>query len=284
MIISSNNSLSLKYTVLSHGWFQLAPWKWDHHNEILSRIEPCPDDSLTLISCSQIGPKSLFVQIPQTGFELLGEQWINRTVNRWLSLDWDPTPAIELSRRIDPEISNFLQIGGGRFLRGTSFYEDCIKTILTINANWKFTRRMANEITMNLGGGVFPTPVKMIKAGSAALKRYLRLGFRAEVICEVSSQLLDKGIINEWGILQKEDLCYEDMIQFRGLGPYSVNHILMLMHDFRTIPVDSEVVSYCNQILKIESSEVQDHFARWGNYRFLGYKLRRIIDALSSDL
>lgn len=283
MILKSSYPLSLEQTVLSHGWYQLAPWNWDSINGILSRNELFEDGYSRIINCSQHNAESILIHLPPSDSKSVDDAYIRRCVTRWLSLDWDPTPAIELSSILDPEICFFLKNGGGRFLRGTSFYEDCIKTILTINANWKFTIRMANDICRQLGEGRFPTPISIINAGPTVLKNYLHLGFRAEVIYETTKQLLDREIINEGGTLEKNDLCYEDMIHFRGLGPYSVHHILMLMHNFETIPIDSEVVSYCNKILKIERNDIQEHFTKWGKYRFLGYKLRRIIDSLQTN-
>ncbi|MQF64813.1 hypothetical protein FIM04_01645 [SAR202 cluster bacterium AC-409-J13_OGT_754m] len=282
MIIKSKHSLSLKHTVLSHGWFQLAPWTWDSNSGVLSRLELFQDGYLSLISCSQINSKSIFVQVPKSDSNFVDENSIKTKVKRWLSLDWNPRPAIQLSNTIDPDISDFIQAGGGRFLRGSSFYEDCIKTILTINANWQFTVRMAKDLSEKLGQGSFPTPSIIKQTGPTVLRNDLRLGFRAEVIFGLTQQLLDRGIITESGILKKVDLGFQDMIRFHGLGPYSVHHILMLIHDYEMIPVDSEVASYCKNTLNIDSMNIQEHFAKWDKYRFLGYKLRRIIDSIQT--
>ncbi len=264
---------------MSHGWFQLAPWNWDPINHNLSRIELCRDGYLKRVICGQVNSKSISIQIPDADLTPIEKEYIKKKAERWFSFAWDPTEAIRLSKIIDPEVSRFIENGGGRFLRGSSFYEDCIKTILTINANWKFTVRMAADISMQLGEGGFPNPLTILKAGPIILKKDLRLGFRAEVIYQISRQLLDRGIIDERGMLKKPTLGFEDLIQFRGLGPYTVNHILMLLHNFEWIPIDSEVTNYCQLTYKLKTDEIQEYFAPWGKYRFLGYKLRRIIDS-----
>ena len=64
----------------------------------------------------------------------------------------------------------------------------------------------------------------------------------------------------------------------KGIGPYSASHIAMLEHDFRNIPIDSEVSKYCMEQLSVKPEDVFTLFDKWGDYRFLGYKLSRILD------
>jgi hypothetical protein len=49
-----------------------------------------------------------------------------------------PTLSIVISER-----------GGGRMLRGSCFYEDFIKTVLTINANWSATCKPSLSATLS---------------------------------------------------------------------------------------------------------------------------------------
>jgi 3-methyladenine DNA glycosylase/8-oxoguanine DNA glycosylase len=277
-IIQSKHRFSLNDTVTSHGWFQLAPWKWDPTSGILSRMERCPAGELTEISCKQISNKSLRIKSTDQCLITTSNKLLEEKITRWLSLEWNPFEAINLANKTDPAIGQLIELGGGRFLRGSSFYEDCIKTILTINANWQFTIRMVDSMVAKLGRGAFPTPSEAIQAGPQFLQKELGLGFRSSVIFELSCQLIEREIIDPCGNLKKTKLEFEDMIQFRGLGPYTVNHILMLLHDFEWIPIDSEVTKYCQLRYKLKADEIQQYFAEWGKFRFLGYKLRRIID------
>jgi hypothetical protein len=52
----------------------------------------------------------------------------------------------------------------------------------------------------------------------------------------------------------------------------------MLEHDFSHIPVDSEVSKYCEEKYLLKPDQVAGFFESWGDYRFLGYKLSRIVD------
>jgi len=58
-------------------------------------------------------------------------------VRRWLSADWEPAAAIAAL----PDVAQLIELGGGRMLRGSFFYEDFAKTVLTINTSWSATCR-----------------------------------------------------------------------------------------------------------------------------------------------
>ena len=75
-------------------------------------------------------------------------------VRRWLSADWEPAPAIAAL----PNAAALIRRGGGRMLRCSCFYEDFIKTVLTINANWSATRRMVAALVAEPGGGSLSQP------------------------------------------------------------------------------------------------------------------------------
>jgi 3-methyladenine DNA glycosylase/8-oxoguanine DNA glycosylase len=124
---------------------------------------------------------------------------------------------------------------------------------------------------------VFPSPLEIIDHGEDFLRQELRLGFRSIVLAESSSQLLEKGFIDDQGNLVQTDLNFEDLVALRGIGPYSANHLMMLTHDFGRIPIDSEVTRYCKEHYDLEPEDIEFFFNKWGEYRFLGYKLSRII-------
>ena len=73
-------------------------------------------------------------------------------MQRWLSADWEPALAIAAL----PDVAQLIERGGGRMLRGSSFYEDFVKTVLTINTSWSATCRMVAALVAEPGGGSFP--------------------------------------------------------------------------------------------------------------------------------
>ena len=268
--------ISLRHTVFSHGWVYLEPWRWDEDRQELSRPERIASSTVQL-RVTQRAPRTLLVAVD--GEQLAGHQrkFAESTVRRWLSVDWDPRPAIRVAGEIDPKIAAFIKSGGGRFLRCSTFYEDFVKTVCTIHATWASTRRMVSSLVNGLGDGTFPTPAQVLDHGEDRLRKELRLGFRSRVLAESTFRLLDEGTINDRGDLAGGKIAYEDLLGLRGVGGYTASHMMMLLGDFSRVPVDSEVTRFCKDRYGIEPKEVDSFFERWGQYRFLGYKLSRAL-------
>lgn len=270
--------VSLLHTVFSHGWAQLPPWHWNYASKTLSRIEPIAKTRLTRISVSQVGTKLFRLGIDEQGIgpknlvDLLG------TVKRWLSLDWNPEEAIVISAALDQNVSLFIKQGGGRFLRGSTFYEDLVKTICTINTNWKSTIRMCSQLVENLGHNSFPTPDVVMSAGPPTLYKQLKLGFRAKILFETTVALLQRKIINSDGNLIDADFNLESLLSLKGIGRYSLAHVKLLSHDFSHIPIDSEVSKYFKERYNVHPKAIESVFNDWGAYKSLGYKVTRMLD------
>lgn len=266
--------LSLKSTVKSHGWYGLAPWGWDDRSESLSRPERLPSGVRARIEARQETPSSIQVAVEDKGLGPLDLEWARATVARWLSADWDPAEAIALASHIDPAIAIAIGEGGGRFLQGSTFYEDFAKTVCTIQIAWSGTRRMVTSLVDELGDGLFPTPRTILDAGESTLRAKVRLGFRAPNLVESTEQLLERGLIDDSGRSGVEGrITYDELISLPGIGPYAASHIRMLLHDFSRVPVDSAVSRSLRARYGLEPEEIDTFFERWGKYRFLGYKL-----------
>jgi len=274
----SDFNASLYHTVYSHGWFRLAPWHWNHANNTLSRSERLRDEKTYVIKIRQNGVMEFTLEISQDTLDQVDLENIRHTVKRWLSLDWDPRPAIRTASSLDTRISSFIKDGGGRFLRSSTFYEDFVKTVCTINTNWSSTLRMSSALVDQIGKGTFPSPLEIIMIGQDTLSSRLKLGFRSKVLIDATNHLLTRGIMNENGQLIADKLTFEDLLQIRGIGPYSASHIMMLCHDYSRIPIDSTVISYCKDRYGLVPDEIQEFFHEWGDHRMLGYKISRLLD------
>ena len=270
--------VSLRHTVSSHGWVNLAPWHWDAETVELSRTERLETGRLAPVRVSQSNARSVVVKIDVDNLGRQEFEEIEAIVKRWLSIDWNPMDAVRVAEINDPRIALFIKNGGGRFLRGSTFYEDFVKTVCTINASWAFTVRMVSSLVTQIGNGVFPTPSMVVERGEKFLAQEVRLGFRARVLAESSQELQRLGIVDSKGNRSDTELVHEDLLGLRGIGPYSSNHVMMLCHDFSRVPIDSEVSAYCRERHGMESEEIEVFFDVWGDYRFLGYKLERILE------
>ena len=268
LTISSSHDVSLRMTVQSHGWVALEPWKWDEEAGELSRTDLLGE--LTKITVSQSGPST--IQVRAEGSD---NSAVEATARRWLSLDWDPTEAIEAASGVDSDVADVIRQGGGRFLRGSNFYEDYLKTVCTVQINWAGTKRMAGRLVQEIGGGSVPTPVQVLDAGEAALRERASLGFRAKGIMVSTERLLRDGLVDESGVGAEGLLTYEALIGLHGIGPYAASHMRVLLHDFSRVPVDSEVTKFFRERHGIGPKAVEAFLERWGEYKFLGYRLSR---------
>ncbi len=271
-ILDNPHGVSLYQTVRSHGWVDLRPWVWDGEAQRLSRTERLASGQIVSIDVAQESAPDLSISVEGDGVGTAEVAHVPPVVRRWLSLDWDPQPAVDVASDVDAKLATFLRNGGGRLLRGSTFYEDFVKTVCTIQINWAGTKRIVGTLIDEIGGGFVPSPAQVIGAGEDGLREKARLGFRARGLVESTERLLERGLIDEQGNGESDRLIYEELIALRGIGPYAASHLRLLLHDFSRIPIDSEVTKYCRDRLGLASDEIQPFFERWGQYRFLGYR------------
>ncbi len=167
-------------------------------------------------------------------------------------------------------------------LRCSSFYEDFVKTVLTINTSWSSTCRMAAALVAEPGGGAFPGPEAVLDYGEARLRERARLGFRAATVVGATQRLLEDGAIDAAGEGRAERLSHDYLLDLKGIGPYAAAHCRVLLHDFSRIPIDSEVTAYLRQRHGCDPAAFAADRSDWGPYLALGYKLMRLDEKVSS--
>jgi 3-methyladenine DNA glycosylase/8-oxoguanine DNA glycosylase len=269
------SAIDLALTVASHGWAYLAPWRWDPEAGVLARHERI-NRRLGTIAVAQRDLGA--VVIHSDGFTPTDHDAISGRVSRWLSADWEPSGAIAVLGGDAALIGR----GGGRILRCSTFYEDFVKTVLTINTSWSSTCRMAAALVAEPGDGGFPGPEAVLDYGEQRLRERARLGFRAPTVISTTRQMLDDGAIDVAGEGQTERLGHDYLIGLKGIGPYAAAHCRLLLHDFARIPVDSSVVAYLRERHDCGPAAFAASRAAWGSYLALGYKLARLREKLEA--
>ena len=265
--------VSLRSTVKSHGWVMLAPWGWDDSASVLWRSDRLTSGLTARIQATQPETGRIGVAVEGDGVSQSDLDEASGLVRRWLSVDWGPADAIVAAREVDQAAAETIERGGGRLLRSSTFYEDFVKTVCTIQIAWSGSLRMVAAL-VEAGGGLFPTPARVLELGEAGL-RERGTGFRARSLAEGTETMLDRGLIDEAGRAAAGPVAYGDLIALWGIGPYAAAHMTVLQHDFSRIPVDSEVTSYCRDRYGIGPKEIDAHFEPWGKFRFLGYRLTK---------
>jgi hypothetical protein len=265
--------VDLGLTVASHGWVYLAPWQWDPDAGLLARIEKI-GNRIGNVEVAQGDPDA--VSIGWEGFDTSDEGEILRRVRRWLSADWEPAAAIAAL----PDAAGLIERGGGRMLRASSFYEDFVKTVLTINTNWSSTRRMVAALVAEPGCGAFPDPGSVLDYGETRLRERARLGFRAPILIAATRRMLEDEVITVSGEGSLDRLSHDYLISLKGIGPYAAAHCRVLLHDFSRIPVDSSVATYLRERHGCDPAAFAADRSSWGLYIALGYRLARLREKL----
>ncbi len=265
--------IDLALTVASHGWVHLEPWRWEPETGTLSHAERIGAERGT-IAVTQRDPATLAV----TWEGLAGaepEEIVGRAA-RWVSADWDPAAAIAALGAGFVEETALIARGGGRILRCSTFYEDFVKTVLTVNTSWSGTCRMSAALVAEPGDGAFPEPAAILDYGEERLRRLAKLGFRAPVVVAATQRLLNDGAIDEAGNGDAERLDHEYLVGLKGIGPYAAAHCRMLLQDFSRIPVDSVVVAHLRERHDTTPQDFIAARAECGAYLGLGYRLLRL--------
>ena len=265
--------IDLALTVASHGWVHLEPWRWDAETGTLSHTERIGAER-GAISVTQRDPATLVATWEGLAGAEPGE--IVGRAARWVSADWNPAAAIAALGAGFVEEAALIARGGGRILRCSTFYEDFVKTVLTVNTSWSGTCRMSAALVAEPGDGAFPEPAAILDYGEERLRRLAKLGFRAPVVMAATQRLLDDGAIDAAGNGGAQRLDHEYLVGLKGIGPYAAAHCRMLLQDFSRIPVDSVVVAHLRERHDTTPQDFIAARAECGAYLGLGYRLLRL--------
>lgn len=168
-------------------------------------------------------------------------------------------------------------------LRGSFFYEDFVKTVLTINTSWSATCRMVAALVAEPGGGSFPGPELLLDYGEDRLRAQGKLGFRARTLTMATRQMIDDGAVTPSGEGSPERLDHDYLLRLYGIGPYAAAHCRVLLHDFSRIPVDTSVVAYLRERFDCTPADFAVERSSWGAYLALGYRLTRLREKLEQS-
>jgi N-glycosylase/DNA lyase len=240
----------------------------------------------TLLRAERIGDRIGTIAVRQRDATTLTVSWdgfpdsakteILRRAGRWVSAEWSPVAAVAALAPSFADEAALVARGGGRLLRCSTFYEDFIKTLLTVNTSWSGTCRMNAALIAEPGGGAFPLPEAVIDYGEERLRQIAKLGFRAPTAVAATRRMLDDGVIDAAGHGDVDRLDHDYLISLKGIGPYAAAHCRMLLHDFSRIPVDSVVVAHLRERHATTPEAFIAARAECGIYLGLGYRLMRL--------
>jgi len=253
--------------VTSHGWYRLAPFRWD--GKVLRRMELLGGKVVELAISATRG--ALRIEGAEDSAEL------RRRIARMFQLDVDIAEFLAMTR--DVATHQWVEAAGfGRLLCGATLWEDIVKIIATTNVTWSQTVRMVELLVAKCGpGGVFPSPHDVARFSERELQDDCRLGYRAKSIHALANGIV-RGEIDLEKISDPRQPTAELFASYKrlpGIGPYGAAHLLAMdgRHDF--IAVDTEFRRFVRETYhggrRVSDATMLRRYKKWGRWQYLAY-------------
>ena len=265
--------------ITSHGLLALPPSRRDDTGDALTVTVPC--GALR----ARGAPAALEVRLEEdlARHVALLTSWsvpvdarmeVVALVSRMLALDRDLSGFYRLARA-DPDLA-WVEAGAGRMVRGSTVFEDVVRTLCTTNCSWAATTRMLEAI-VGLGepapgpalpgrrgmadGRAFPTPEVMAAVGVDWYRRVARAGYRAPALqglaVGVACGALELESLADEGLVAHDE-AVRSLLALPGVGPYAAAHVLHLLGRAREPVLDSWTRPSYARLTGLEGRPVAD--------------------------
>lgn len=267
--------------IRSHGWYQLAPYRWDAEAQIFQSVERLESGRVVVL---EITGTNEGVSVSVAGRLSKQEQAELAGKVRWMfNLDADFSEFYALADR-EPRLAHCRPGAHGRLLRSSSLFDDIVKVMLTTNIQWSGTKRLASALVNyygepaegDSGRRAFPTAARLARTRETTL-RALGLGYRAPYLLQLARGVTS-GRINLTPLLdaaRPTDKVRRDLLRLPGIGPYAAATLLGILGRYDYIGVDTEAVSAVSRGFyngrPVSEKEVNAVFERWGRFKALAY-------------
>jgi len=232
-------------TVLSHGWYQLPPFRYDAGTSVLSRPHQFRDGGLARLHI-QDGEAPATVDVTIDGGKLTKARRdeVTAVVTACLGLTHDLAPFYRLVRR-KPAYRWVEKAGGGRLLASPTVWEDLAKTLLTTNTTWTSTKHTVKRlVTLGVpfdGDHAFPTPERIAAMTVLDFHTHVRAGYRSDYLHRLATKIVSgEHAVESWrsAVLPGDEL-FRQLKAIRGFGDYAAGSMCRLLGRFDRLGLDS---------------------------------------------
>ena len=282
--------VDLARTFRSHGLAALPPMRLDEGTNALEATVPVKGYAPRTVLIRQDGPDFGLVSVAGPAPDAEESELILRSVRHVLRLDEDLSPFYGLAAG-DSELA-WVRAGAGRMARGTSVFEEVVKTLCTTNCAWSATTRMIHALVEHLGekapgapergplGRAFPTPEAMAGAGEGFYKDVVRAGYRGRYLLTLSSSVANGTLDLEALDVPAEELPDEELerllLALPGVGPYAAAHVMMMLGRYSRLILDSWTRPTYARLAgrdTVPDGEIVERFSTYGRYAGLAFWL-----------
>jgi 3-methyladenine DNA glycosylase/8-oxoguanine DNA glycosylase len=279
--LSARRPFNFLSVVNSHGWVQLAPFRFNETDRALFYTGSLSNGHAVEYRITET-PEGVHVHLPGR-LSKTEQNEIAEKVTWMLGLDQDFKTFYKTTQK-EPKLRHAQKLARGRVLRSPTFFEDVLKTILTTNTLWAATKRMNLNMIASFGEPLagrefkaFPTPAKLAASSPDELRELIRVGYRAPYIHKLAVQAASGELDLEsykTSSLPTLDL-RKELMKIAGVGPYAAANLLMILGRSDFIPIDS----YALKMVSLEwyrgkpvtVKQVEKRFAKWGEFKGLAF-------------
>ena len=285
----SGEPVDLKRTFRSHGLASLPPMHPETAGSLVATLPVRGFRPRTVrISEGRPGHGVVSVVGPSPGREE-GER-LFAEVRRVLRLNEDLSGFYALAAE-DSELS-WVTRGAGRLIRGSTVFEEVVKTLCTTNCAWSATVRMVGALVEHLGekapdapetgpqGRAFPTAYAMAEAGEEFYREVVRAGYRGKYLISLSRSVVTGDLDLESLDTTPEELSDDDLekrlLALPGVGPYAAAHVMMMLGRYSRLVLDSWTrPTYARLVGRpsVADEEIEARFSPYGPYKGLAFWL-----------
>lgn len=268
--------------IKDHGWWMLAPNRWDEGTKIYYRTLKLDTGKNVAVSVSY-HKDYLNVEV-ENNIDLIemDKENIKQQITWIFRLEENFEDFYVLGQE-HKKISSLAKDKRGRLLRSPTLFEDVIKVILTTNTSWQQTVNMTSNLVNGLGETIltkneqkfktFPSAKKVLEAGEEYLKEHIRVGYRSAYLIDAAKKSLDDTFDLESFKHPDKDL--SEIKNIKGVGPYAFSTLSMLLGRYETLPIDSvyrdHVTNKYFDSVRPNKKELASVYDEWGNYKHLAY-------------
>ncbi|HSI88572.1 MAG TPA: hypothetical protein VK918_05920 [Pyrinomonadaceae bacterium] len=274
--VPTPEGFSFRHAVQGHGWYDLAPFKFDEELSSLAYIFRDRKSGRPVEGTIKESNGSLTVSINGDA----DTEGIIRDVKHILRFD-EPLEEFYEVAAGKPGIEWAARSKAGRLLRSATVYEDLVKTMCTTNCSWSLTRNMVANLTGLLGdeaaGGsrAFPTAEAMAAVPSEFYREEIRAGYRSPYLYELAKAVA-QGKLHPESWLASDLPTIElkqEIKRVKGIGDYAADNLLKLLGRYDGLALDSWLrAGYYkkhNKGRKCTDKRIEKHYAKYGHWRGL---------------
>lgn len=266
--------------VTSHGWYQLAPFRYDAAARTLERVHTLPTGRPLLLTLWAEGDALRW----QTSDIAVGhEAELEADVDHIMTAHW-PLADFQQAMQAFPRYDGLMARGWGRLLVAPTVWEDLAKTLLTTNTTWAQTRQMTARLcalgTPWQDRHAFPTPQQIAALPLETFSEQARLGYRAVSLHRLAQQISAGLDVEAWRTLPSDDL-YQAVRGLRGFGDYAAATMLRLLGNFDRLAIDTECRASFRRLTgrtDFTDREIRAHYTQYGAWQGLVMWMDMIYD------